>query len=260
MLIDWFTVGAQALNFVILVWLMKRFLYQPILNAIDAREARIAKELAEAATTKATAEKERDEFQHKNKVFDEERAALLSKATGEAKAERQRLLDAARAAADAQKVKSQEALRNEAADFNLTLRRKAQTEVFAVARQTLTDLASTGLEQRAAVVFMDRLRALDADAKNQLKQALKTAKEPALVRSAFDLSPEQHAEIQAALNETVAADVPLRFETDAELVSGIELTTPGQKVAWSIAEYLGALEKSVEDLIAAKLPPPPVQP
>lgn len=260
MLIDWFTVGAQVLNFVILVWLMKRFLYQPILSAIDAREARIAKELAEAAATKATAEKERDEFQHKNKVFDEERAALLSKATGEAKAERQRLLDAARAAADAQKAKSQEALSNEAADFNLTLRRKAQTEVFAVARQTLTDLATTGLEQRAAVVFMDRLRALDAAAKDQLKQALKTAKEPALVRSAFDLSPEQHAEIQAALNETVSADVPLRFETDAELVSGIELTTPGQKVAWSIAEYLGALEKSVGDLIAAKSPPPPVQP
>ena len=48
MLIDWFTVAAQALNFLILVWLMKRFLYKPILNAIDAREKLIAKELADA--------------------------------------------------------------------------------------------------------------------------------------------------------------------------------------------------------------------
>ena len=47
MLIDWFTVGAQALNFLVLVWLLKRFLYQPILDAIDAREKRIAKELAD---------------------------------------------------------------------------------------------------------------------------------------------------------------------------------------------------------------------
>ena len=46
MLIDWFTVGAQALNFLILVWLMKHFLYQPILHAIDAREKKIAAELA----------------------------------------------------------------------------------------------------------------------------------------------------------------------------------------------------------------------
>ena len=49
MLIDWFTVGAQVLNFLILVWLLKRFLYKPILNAIDAREKRIAAELADAA-------------------------------------------------------------------------------------------------------------------------------------------------------------------------------------------------------------------
>ncbi len=53
MLIDWFTVGAQALNFVILVWLMKRFLYKPILDAIDAREKRIATELADAGRKKS---------------------------------------------------------------------------------------------------------------------------------------------------------------------------------------------------------------
>ena len=89
MLIDWFTVGAQALNFVILVWLMKHFLYKPILQAIDAREKRIAKEIADADEKKAEAQKEHEEFQHKNEEFDKQRAALLDKATDEAKAERQ---------------------------------------------------------------------------------------------------------------------------------------------------------------------------
>ena len=88
MLIDWFTVAAQALNFLILVWLMKLFLYAPILHAIDAREKRIAAELADAAAKKAEAQKERDEFQRKNEEFDQQHAALLSKATDEAKAER----------------------------------------------------------------------------------------------------------------------------------------------------------------------------
>ena len=87
MLIDWFTVGAQALNFLILVWLMKRFLYKPILHAIDAREERIAKELADADAKKTEAQKERDEFAQKNHQFDQQRAALLSKATDEAQAE-----------------------------------------------------------------------------------------------------------------------------------------------------------------------------
>lgn len=101
MLIDWFTVAAQAINFLILVWLMKRFLYKPVLNAIDAREKRIATELANADTKKAEAQKEHDEFQQKNTEFDQQRAGLMSKATGEAQAERQRLLDDARKDADA---------------------------------------------------------------------------------------------------------------------------------------------------------------
>ena len=105
MLIDWFTVGAQALNFIILVWLLKRFLYKPILDAIDAREKRIATELADADAKKSEAQTERDEFQHKNEAFDQQRAALLSKATEEAGKERQRLLDEARKAADAATAK-----------------------------------------------------------------------------------------------------------------------------------------------------------
>jgi len=260
MLIDWFTVGAQVLNFLVLVWLLKRFLYQPILSAIDAREARIAQELADAAATQAAAGKERDDFQHKNEAFDEQRAALLRKAADEAKAERERLLDAARAAAAEQQAKGQESLKREAATFGLALRKKAQSEVFAIARKTLSDLATTGLEQSAAEVFMKRLRTLEPAAKTQLTQALKTATEPSLVRSAFDLSSAQKAEIQHALNETVSADVSLRFETAPELVSGIEMTTPGQKVAWSIAHYLGALEESVGGLITEKTPPAPAQP
>src|SRR5450631_2868065 len=108
MLIDWFTVGAQTLNFLILVWLLKRFLYKPILDAIDAREKRIAAELADADAKKAEARKERDTFEHKNEVFDQQRATLLSKAMEEVKAERQRLLGEARQAADALSAKRRE--------------------------------------------------------------------------------------------------------------------------------------------------------
>jgi F-type H+-transporting ATPase subunit b len=66
MLIDWFTVAAQAVNFLILVWLMKRFLYKPILNAIDAREKKIAATVADASKQKADAEGEKNEFKKKN--------------------------------------------------------------------------------------------------------------------------------------------------------------------------------------------------
>jgi F-type H+-transporting ATPase subunit b len=249
MLIDWFTVGAQAVNFLILVWLLKRFLYKPIRDAIDAREKRIAAELADADAKKTEARKERDEFQHKNEEFDGQRTALLSKATDEAKAERQRLLDEARKAADALSAKRQETLRSDAHSLNQAISRRTQMEVFAIARKALADLATTSLEERMGEVFTRRLRGMDGKAKAGLAEALKTASEPALLRSAFDLPADQRAAIQNALNETFSAEIQVRFETAPALISGIELTTNGQKVAWSITDYLSSLEKAIGELL-----------
>ncbi len=249
MLIDWFTVGAQALNFIILVWLLKRYLYKPILNAVDAREKRIAAELADADAKKAEAKKERDEFQNRNEAFDQQRAALLSKATQEAAAERQRLLDEARRAADDLSAKRAETLRTEAGNLDHAILERTQSEVFAIARKALADLAGASLEERMCDVFIDRLRNMDPESKAGLGKALATASEPAVVRSAFDLPPAQRAAIQKALNEALSADTHVRFETAPNLVSGIEFVAGGQKVAWSIADYLGALEKGVNDLL-----------
>ena len=257
MLIDWFTVGAQALNFLILVWLMKHFLFKPILNAIDAREKLIATELADAAAKKAEAQKEHEEFQHKNEELDQQRAALLSKATDEAKAEREKLLEEARKAADALSAKRQEALKNDAHNLSQAISRRTQQEVFAITRKALTDLATTSLEERVGEVFTRRLREIDGKAKETLGAALKTAPEPAVVRSAFDLPKDQRAAIQNAVNETFSADIHLRFETKPDLVSGIELTANGQKIAWSIADYLASLEKGVGDLLKVQDKPEP---
>jgi F-type H+-transporting ATPase subunit b len=252
MLIDWFTVSAQVVNFLILVWLLKRFVYKPILHAVDAREKRIAKELADADTKKTEAEKEREKFQKKNEAFDQQRDELLSKAKDEAKAERQRLLDEARQAADALRAKRQDALKREQQSLNDEITRRTREEVLAIARKTLTDLAGTSLEERISEVFTRRLRELSHEAKEGLAKALKTSSDPVLVRSAFELPSEQRAALQHALNETFSAEIQVRFETAPDLISGIELTANGRKVAWNIADYLASLEKGVDELLKEK--------
>src|SRR5271167_4065513 len=249
MLIDWFTVGAQALNFLILVWLMKRFLYKPILNAIDAREKRIAAELADADAKKADAQKEHDAFKRKNTEFDQQRAALLTKATDEAKAERQRLLDQAHKDADALRAKRQAALQSEQRNLNQEIIRWTQKEVFAITRKTLADLASTSLEERMGDVFVRRVRALTGGAKEQLATAFKTSNHTVSVHSAFDMPPAQRSAIESAVKETFAPEAQVQFETAPELVSGIELSTNGHKIAWSIADYLSTLEQSAGELL-----------
>ena len=257
MLIDWFTVGAQLLNFLILVWLMKRFLYQPVLDAIAAREQKIAAELADAATAKAEAQRQHDAFQQKNKDFDEQRDDLLRQAQDAAKAERERLQAQARDAADAASSALAKALRSDAQHLRADLTRQAQNQVFDISRRVLGDLASAGLEQQACEVFIARLRAVDGPARDTLGDALKAASaaEPALLRSAFTLPPAQQAAIQAALDACFGQPIPLSFESAPELVSGIELSAQGQKLAWSIADYLAVLSSGLQERLGATEPP-----
>ena len=255
MLIDWFTVGAQALNFLILVWLLKHFLYKPILNAIDTRKKDIAAQLADAQAKKAEAQKEHDDFQSKNKAFDEERGVLLAKAADEAKTERERLLDEARKAADNLRAVEATALRNDQARLGTEITRLAKEEVFAIARKTLADLATVSLEERVGAVFTRRLRELNGKAKETLGAALKASSEPALLQSAFDLPAEQRATIQNALNETFSAEIRVRFETAPDTICGIEIAANGQKIGWSIADYLKSLDQKVGTLLDAEVKP-----
>lgn len=246
---DWFTVGAQALNFLILVWLLKRFLYKPILHAIDEREKRIASELADADAKKTEAHKERDEFRRKNNEFDQQHAAILKKASDEAQAQRQRLLEEARKSAEAWNEKRQETLKSDARNLSQAISRRAQQEVLAISRKALKDLASSRLEEQIAQVFCRRVRELGGEAKGQFAEAMKTRSDGALIRSSFDLPETERATIQTAVNEAFETNVQLRFETSPDVICGIEFSANGRRLAWSIANYLASLEEGIEELL-----------
>jgi F-type H+-transporting ATPase subunit b len=240
MLPDWFTIAAQALNFLILVWLMKRYLYKPILDAIDDREKRIAKEIADANAKKAEALQEHDEFQKKNADFEQQRAALLTKATDDANKEGGRLQDEANKAAVALNAKREQAWKEEEDRLHQAAGRRTQQEVFAVARKALADLAGASLEERMVDAFIRRFSGL-----NVKEKALLEAGGHSVVRTPFDLPAAQRTSIQQALG----AASQVQFQTAPELISGIELTANGQKVAWSIADYLTSLENNSAALV-----------
>jgi F-type H+-transporting ATPase subunit b len=274
MLIDWFTVGAQAVNFLILVWLLRRFLYKPVLAAIDAREKKVAAKIGDATAQEAKAQAEREELRKRNEAFDREREGLLLKATDEAAAERQRLIESARQDSQQLRVKLTQALANERAELGHQLSMQTQAEVFAVARRTLADLSGASLEDRMIEVFIARLRALpekqrlalagagvDTDAPGAVIHA--APGRAALVRSAFDCPPAERAKVESAIRECLGANVAIRFETSPEFVCGIELTVEGVKLAWSVADYLSSLAQDVTalaatGLAAAPAPPTPV--
>ena len=94
--INWFTVIAQVINFLILVWLLKKFLYKPILDAVNEREKKITDQLKDADAQKATAQKEQDDFKKKNDDFDQQKKALMDTAVTETNTQREKLLEDAK--------------------------------------------------------------------------------------------------------------------------------------------------------------------
>jgi F-type H+-transporting ATPase subunit b len=252
MLINWFTVGAQVLNFIVLVWLLKRFLYRPVLNAIEAREKRVAAELANADLQMADIKKSRDEVQAKSHAFDEERSALLAKAILNAKIESERLLHNARQAADALTSQRNAALHSETARLSVELARLAAAESINIARAALKDLAGADLEARICEVFVRRLRGIDSPTKETLGILLKSPTGEPVVMSSFELSSRDATAIQTALNETFSADIHLRFETSPNAIGGIELGAGGERLSWTITGYLKTLEEKVAALLSTE--------
>ena len=243
--INWFTVIAQIINFLILVWLLKRFLYKPILNAIDEREKKITARLKDADSKKAEAEQEQEEYRQKNDELSQHREELMNKAITETNEERRKLLEAARNDAAEARKKLEQSIEEIRQNMNMEIERKIEGEVFEVARKVLADLAAVNVEEQTVYVFIKRLNEMTAEEKKQFLSAFTPGANPVVVRSVFDLSDEQKNKIQEAVKEILGVAAEFQFSTAPELISGIELTTSGYKLVWSVAEYLHSLEDDI---------------
>ena len=135
------------------------------------------------------------------------------------------------------------------------LTRRTEEEVFAIARKTLTDLATTGLEEQMTDAFIHRLHELSSAERADLQSAFKAAASSVIVRSTFRLPAAQRRAIEGVVKDVFAIETQIQFETAPELVSGIELTANGHKIAWSIGHYLASLKKSVDDILKERPKP-----
>jgi F-type H+-transporting ATPase subunit b len=245
MKINWFTVVAQAINFVVLIWLLKRFLYKPILKAIDAREKNIASQLKEAEDKKAAAGKEQDDFRKKNEDFDRLKKGMMDKAVADSNAERDKLIEGAKKDAGILRAGLEKAIQDKQESQNNEIAQKTKQEVFSITRKALMEIASVSLEEQSVNTFIRRLDSVKDAEKKQFIDAFKSNSNTILVRSSFALQPNQQEDLTNAVDKVLNIKTLLQFKVTPELISGIELTTNGYKLAWSFSEYLHSLEQSI---------------
>lgn len=254
MLIDWFTVIAQIVNFLVLVWLLQRFLYAPILQAVDAREKRVAATSAEAESAREAAQKERDTLLLQKEEFSRERTSLLRDANQEAKDEKVRLFEAVRGEVEDFRIRQQQAMIDDCNTLKEEILRRTRDEVFAITRKTLTDLAGEDLEKMMVETFIQRCRNMAKDERVNLRAVMESPIEPIRISSTFALPHHYQEEMRNCLREQFTYAGELRFETSNELICGIALSVDGYEVAWNMADYLLDLEKMVTDLLHSRAP------
>ena len=249
MAIDWFTYFAQLVNFALLVFLLHRFLYRPVLRAVDRRESEIAQRLRAADEGQRRAEEERATFEALRDELAEERSAGLKAAEQEARSLQTRLESEVRAEVERRREDWHRALRIEQEGFLEGLRKTMAEQMYAALRRILRDLADADLESRIVEGFLAHLRRLDESEMQALSEAADRASNEVVVRSAFPLTPTYEDQVRQALHQLLNRPVSADFETDRSRIGGIEVCFADQKVGWSMDSYLDTLERQTAELI-----------
>lgn len=250
MLIDWFTLTAQIVNFTILVWLLKRFLWSKLIKAIDDRENRIAERLAEADHKNKTADQHLAEINAQSAEQQRQSSVLLEQARSEATELRLELTQQARDGVRKQEAEWREDLEREKAALLDEIRQRAGAEILEVVRRALADLACTDIQKCAADVFVERLQTVDESSLRDL------ASDGAIqVLSATDLPDDTRRKIGSTLTGRLGRAVQLEFARNPALSWGLELRSNGRSLAWTPASYLESLDDGLRRALEARPKP-----
>lgn len=256
---NWFTFGAQIINFLVLVALLKWFLYAPVIRAMDEREQNVADRLTEAEQRRQQAEQEQETYRRKTEQLQHQREELQAEAGREIEAWRKQHLQQAREEIEAARQEWYQALNREREQFLRDLRIRAGRAVYETARQVLTRLAGAPLEEQIVQAFLRKIGELTPDSRREIADAICNSHHRMTVASAFDLTEPQQKQIRSTLQETLADHAEITFRHEADLICGIEFKAAGYKVAWSVRELLESLEDEFTELLeqAARAPEPP---
>lgn len=247
MKIDWFTFAAQIVNFVVLVYLLKRFLYGPITRAMKAREDAIATRLQEADERKSQATDEAQRYRALTEQLEHQRDVLFERARADSDEARNSLVAEARQEVQSRREDWLQSLHREQHTLVELVRQRAGGQVVELSRRALTELADVDLEQQTLAKFLDQLESLPANETELLKQD----GEKAQVRTAFSVSDRWQEKIRGSLQQNFRIQ-DLEFVTYPDLICGVELHAGGSKIGWSVQEYLESLADNLQGILASE--------
>lgn len=249
MLIDWFTVFAQIANFLILIALLKYFLYGRIIRVIDQRQQDIAGCLDDAQQKQEHARQQAEASLEKNRQLDSQRQRMLSEAKQEANTRRHEWTCEARQQVDQLRRRWEQTVEQQKQQFLQDLRTRVGAQVFEVARRALADLTGVALQERLVETFIQRLQQIQGAEHQHVTEAIDESSEPMTVYSSLEIPDRQRGQIVETLHRYTGVDRTVRFERDRDMICGIELRSGGHAIGWSIDTYIDTLLETVDQAL-----------
>lgn len=251
MQIDWFTFVAQIVNFLILIALLQRFLYKPVIEAMDRREKQIADRQEEARQKMVEANEKEAKYEKKLRDLERDKQEMEQQAKEEVEQKRKQMMAEARQEVEEMQRRWKEALSSEKEAFLQELQIEAGEHIVEIVREILDDLANRELEEQVTDIFIRQLESMDKEANKKLvNSALEYGKGILEVKSSFEIGKKQRQTIIDILQQKVAPNVECRFEVSRSLGFGIELRAGGWRAGWNLTGYINTLRESLEGAFA----------
>lgn len=246
MLLDSFTIIAQIINFLILIYLLKRFLFNRIIKIMDEREKQITDRMQDAETAKEAAQKELEEQRRIREELQEKWNEMLAQAKKDAQKKREELVKDARSKIDEEQKNWREAISKQRTAFLRDLRHLSCEQVCQMSRKVLADLAGEKLENQLIENFLIQLGKLTKEEKDDFIRFINKDERKIWVDSSFQLTGKKESEIRKILEKIVGDKVEINFKVSPKLICGIETRTEGKKISWNIENYLDGLEEQLK--------------
>jgi F-type H+-transporting ATPase subunit b len=225
MRIDWSTLALQTVNVLVLVWLLARFLFRPVMAIIAERRIAAEKLLADAATTRAQAEAYTAEARHRLEGVAAKAEHMLTEARALAETERARLLQQAADAATHAQIEAKAGIENDRVAMEHTLRQQACDLAMVIAHRLLRRLPV----KTATAALLESLTSAVDDLPDEQRRDL-AAVGPLDIVTATPLDDAQQMACRDMMCQALGRTSTLVFRTDPALIAGVELHTPGMLV------------------------------
>jgi F-type H+-transporting ATPase subunit b len=221
--LDWTTFILEIINFLVLVWILQRFLYRPVMNVVAQRRATISQSLQEAQATQEQAAGLKTQYENRLADWQRERETARQQLHDDIEAERQKLMEQVQTELDEQRRKEQVLAERRTENLLREARQQAELLSEQFAAKLLGRLAGPAVEGRLLEMLLEDLPRLPEAQRKALAAAQRDGQAPVQVISAFPLNDTQRQGLAAALQKTLGTAVSCEFREDPAVLAGISV-------------------------------------